>query len=323
MNAKSARAAAQHQLTLGGHALPSVLQRLAQRAGPGYHLICGDSQQVLPQLPDGCADLVFADPPYRLSSGGTTCRGGERVSVDKGTWDTSQGLAADHEWNLSWLRQVQRILKPSGTVWVSGTQHVVFSLGFAMQSLGYQLLNTITWYKPNASPNLGCRQLTHSTELILWAAPAAYEPPLYTFHYEALRAANGGVQLRDLWTFSPPAGAERTHGLGDCSCTPPSCTCAGLAPLPGHLSICAVTAWEEAPAHAAGCPARPHPTQKPLALLARILAAAASPGHLVVDPFNGSGTTGVAALAAGCQYVGVDVDDHWLALTQRRIAVPL
>src|SRR5258706_135768 len=134
-------------------------------------LVAGDCLDVLAALPDASVDLIFADPPYLLSNGGTTCASGRRVSVDKGGWDASGGLAADHEWNRTWLDACRRTLKPSGTIWVSGTQHVIFSIGFALQQLGYHLLNTITWFKPNASPNLACRFLTHSTEIGLWAPP--------------------------------------------------------------------------------------------------------------------------------------------------------
>ncbi len=137
-----------------------------EHAAAGSRLLLGDCLALLDQLPAKSVDLIFADPPYLLSNGGTTCASGRRVSVDKGKWDASAGLRADHDWNLKWLRACQRVLKPSGTIWVSGTHHVIFSIGFAMQTLGFHLLNTVTWFKPNASPNLACRMFTHSTEIV-------------------------------------------------------------------------------------------------------------------------------------------------------------
>jgi len=132
-----------------------------------YVLYKGDSLALLDRFEDQTFDLIFADPPYFLSNGGFTCSGGKRVAVKKGDWDTSKGIEADHEFTSAWLKACQRLLKPSGSIWVSGTQHVIFSVGFAMQQLGYKLLNTVTWYKPNAAPNLSCRMITHSTEILL------------------------------------------------------------------------------------------------------------------------------------------------------------
>src|SRR6266702_5974240 len=169
-----------------------------------FRLIEGDCLDVLGRLPESSFDLIFADPPYLLSNGGSTCASGRRVSVNKGRWDASGGLPTDHQWNLRWLDACRRVLKPSGTLWVSGTQHVIFSIGFAMQSLGYHLLNTITWFKPNASPNLACRFFTHSTEIVLWASPARLKPLPHTFHYRDMKAENGGKQMRDLWQIPEP-----------------------------------------------------------------------------------------------------------------------
>src|SRR3954453_18943445 len=116
--------------------------------GPDHRLLQGDSLEVLAQLPEASVDLIFADPPYLLSNGGTTCSSGRRVSVDKGAWDASGGMAADHEGNRGWLEACRRTLEPAGSIWVSGTQHLIFSIGFAMQQLGFHLLNTVTWFKP-------------------------------------------------------------------------------------------------------------------------------------------------------------------------------
>src|SRR3954462_12316021 len=163
--------------------------------GRSYKLYKGDSLSLLGQFPDETFDLIFADPPYFLSNGGFTCKGGKRVSVQKGEWDESKGVDDDHRFTSAWLEACKRVLKPSGTIWVSGTQHVIFSVGFAMQRLGFHLLNTVTWFKPNASPNLACRFFTHSTEIVLWASPARMKPLPHTFHYRDMKAENGGKQM--------------------------------------------------------------------------------------------------------------------------------
>jgi len=125
-----------------------------------FRLYQGDCLALLPLIPDESVDVIFADPPYFLSNDGITCHAGRMVSVNKGRWDKSQGPLADHEFCLRWLDECRRIVKPTGSVWVSGTMHIIHSVGFAMQRLGYKLLNDITWVKPNPPPNLSCRYFT-------------------------------------------------------------------------------------------------------------------------------------------------------------------
>jgi site-specific DNA-methyltransferase (adenine-specific) len=159
---------------------------------------------------NGYFDMIFADPPYFLSNGGITCHAGKMVKVDKGHWDKSQGAEQNHEFNLAWLALCQRALKPNGTIWVSGTSHVIFSVGYAMQQLGFKILNDITWEKPNPPPNLSCRYFTHSTETVLWAAKAKKSKHL--FHYKAMRELAGGKQMKSVWRLSAPGRDEKQLG---------------------------------------------------------------------------------------------------------------
>jgi site-specific DNA-methyltransferase (adenine-specific) len=162
------------------------------------------------KYPEGRFDCIFADPPYFLSNGGITCHAGRMVRVDKGDWDKSRGPELNHEFNLEWLKRCQRVLKPNGTIWVSGTQHVIFSIGYAMQQLGFKILNDIAWEKPNPPPNLSCRYFTHSTETILWAARD--ERSKHRFNYADMRKANGGKQMKTVWRMAAPAGDEKRFG---------------------------------------------------------------------------------------------------------------
>lgn len=162
------------------------------------------------KFPEGKFDMIFADPPYFLSNGGITCQAGKMVRVDKGQWDKSRGSELNHEFNLSWLSRCQKILKPNGTLWVSGTQHVIYSVGYAMQQLGMKILNDITWEKPNPPPNLSCRYFTHSTETIIWAAKT--EKAKHCFNYQKMREFNDGKQMKSVWSFTAPNRDEKRFG---------------------------------------------------------------------------------------------------------------
>jgi site-specific DNA-methyltransferase (adenine-specific) len=247
----------------------SLRENLHYTHSAGFDLLNGDSLELLEDFDDECVDMVFADPPYFLSNGGVTCENGEMVSVDKGRWDRSEGIQANHEFNMKWLEECQRVLKPNGTLWVTGTQHIIYSLGYALQSLDYKILNDIAWFKVNPPPNLSCRYFTHGTETIIWAARD--HDAKYTFNYEKMKEMNGGKQMKNLWKIMSPRKDEKKHGK--------------------------------------------HPTQKPMKLLNRIVLAASNPGDLILDPFCGSSTTGIAATQKGRRFVGIEQSDEYLELS--------
>ncbi len=172
--------------------------------------LAGNCLEIMPDIADGSFDMIFADPPYFLSNGGMTCSGGQKVSVDKGDWDKSMGIAENHQFNKSWLKECQRLLKDNGTIWISGTHHVIFSIGFAMQELGFKILNDIAWEKPNPPPNLSCRYFTHSTETIIWASKN--EKSKHLFNYQAMRQINNGKQMKTVWPILPPKNSEKLCG---------------------------------------------------------------------------------------------------------------
>ena len=266
----------------------------AYARGPGFELYAGSCTRILPTLRSQSVDLIFADPPYFLSNGGFTCKSGRRASVSKGDWDKSQGVDDDHSFTVDWLRACQRMLKPSGTIWVSGTQHVIFSVGFALQRLGFRLLNTVTWYKPNASPNLSCRYFTHSTEILIWASPQTKGKLLHRFNYREMKRENGGKQMRDVWNL-PQNGEEEV--------------------LPDGLG----RVWSQVSPRKSEKSFGKHPTQKPVALLERVISASTAEDALVLDPFSGSGTTGVAALRLRRRYIGIETEPEYLELSQQRL----
>lgn len=176
-----------------------------------YQINCIEFMDILiKKYPDGLFDMIFADPPYFLSNGGITCHAGKITKVDKGKWDKSKGVTQNHEFNLEWLSKCQKLLKKDGTIWVSGTHHVIFSVGFAMQQIGMKILNDISWEKPNPPPNLSCRYFTHSTETLIWAAKNSSSK--HCFNYKIMRKLNNGKQMKTVWSIPASNGEEKKFG---------------------------------------------------------------------------------------------------------------
>lgn len=180
----------------------------------GVYLYQANCLEVMDALslkyPDGCFDMIFADPPYFLSNGGITCHAGKMVKVDKGEWDKSRGPDLNHEFNTEWLRRCQKLLKPNGTIWISGTMHIIFSIGYALQQLKFKVLNDIIWQKTNPPPNLACRYFTHSSETLIWAAKN--EKSKHVFNYALMKATNGGKQMQSVWRIAASGREEKVFG---------------------------------------------------------------------------------------------------------------
>lgn len=195
-------------------ALPSAARCAFKDEGAGIWLHQANCLDFMDRLsseaPNGKFDVIFADPPYFLSNGGITCQAGRMVKVDKGGWDKSNGPSLNHEFNHAWLSRCQKLLKPDGTLWVSGTHHVIHSIGFAMQQLGMKILNEIVWEKPNPPPNLSCRYFTHASETIIWAAKD--EGSKHVFNYQQMKSINGGKQMKSVWRFAAPGRSEKALG---------------------------------------------------------------------------------------------------------------
>lgn len=246
----------------------------------GFKLYLGDSLRLLSQFADDTFDMIFADPPYNLSNGGFTVHAGRMVSVNKGEWDKSKGFEDDYDFHYRWMEACRRVLKTSGTLWVSGTYHSIYQCGHALQALGYHILNDIAWFKPNASPNLSCRYFTASHETLIWARKN--KATKHYFNYAYMREGNwkedflkkAGKQMRSVWAIGTPKGIERTFGK--------------------------------------------HPTQKPIALLKRVVLASTKKGDYILDPFTGSSTTGLAAYLYGRSFIGIDTKKEYLDLSIKR-----
>jgi site-specific DNA-methyltransferase (adenine-specific) len=264
--------------------MTKILEGVAKKpyfSDKNFVLYHDDSIEFLKRLPENSIDMVFADPPYNLSNGGFTVHAGKMVSVNKGKWDESKGLDEDFNFHHSWIQECWRVLKPEGTLWVSGTYHSIYQCGYALQLIGYKILNDITWFKPNASPNLSGRYFTASHETLLWARkdPKAK----HTFNYKDMKGGTwhnsdfikkADKQMRSVWAIGTPKAEEKIFGK--------------------------------------------HPTQKPVALLERIVLASTNPGDVVIDPFTGSSTTGIVAAKHDRKFIGIDLEKEYLELSKKR-----
>ena len=255
-------------------------------------LYLGDSRAVLGKLPEESVDMIFADPPYGLSNGGTSLYAGKRVSVNKGEWDKSKGVEADFAFHKEWIAACRRVLKSDGTIWMSGTYHSIYACGFALQTGGWHLLNEICWYKPNAAPHLACRMFAASHESLIWARKT--KSAKHTFHYQEMRRESS------IWDFIKKANRQMRSVWGNPEQDFP------------------ITLWALNTAGQAEKVYGKHPTQKPLRLLERIVRASTDKGDVILDPFCGSATTGVAALLHGRRFIGIDANREFLD----QLAVP-
>jgi modification methylase len=240
----------------------------------------GDCIEVLRALPDASVDMVFADPPYNLQLGGDLLRpDNSKVDAVDDDWDKFSSFAEYDAFTRAWLGECRRVLKPEGSIWVIGSYHNVFRLGSAIQDLGFWVLNDIIWRKSNPMPNFKGTRFTNAHETLIWAARSR-EQKRYTFNYDALKAFNEDTQMRSDWTFALCTGEERIKDADG---------------------------------------KKAHPTQKPEALLHRVLLAATRPGDVVLDPFFGTGTTGAAAKRLGRHFIGIERDEGYAKVAEKRI----
>ncbi len=244
-------------------------------------IILGDCIEELKKLPAKSVDLVFADPPYNLQLGGDLLRpDNSKVDAVDDDWDRFDSFEAYDKFTRAWLAECRRILKDDGAIWVIGSYHNIFRVGGALQDLGFWILNDIIWRKTNPMPNFKGTRFTNAHETLIWAGKSRGSRR-YTFNYDAMKMANDELQMRSDWTFPLCTGEER---------------------LKDENGV------------------KAHPTQKPEALLHRVILASTKPGDIILDPFFGTGTTGAAAKRLGRRYVGIEREEGYAKLAKDRIA---
>jgi len=247
-----------------------------------YH---GDAIELLNQFESNKFDLIYVDPPYFLSNDGVTCKSGKMVSVNKGAWDRSKGFEEDVKFIDSWLKACRRVLKENGSIWVSGTLHNIYKVGYLLEKNDYNIINDVIMFKPNAPPNLSCKYFTHSHEIVLWARKSRNSQ--HTFNYKKMKfwnnpkdkLKNKDKQMRSVWSIPLIPKEEKEFGK--------------------------------------------HPTQKPLELLNRIISSSSNEGDWVLDPFVGSGTTGIACSILNRKFIGIDSSNEYLDVAIKRFKDPI
>ena len=244
-------------------------------------IIQGDCLEALKALPAKSVDLVFADPPYNLQLGGDLHRpDNSKVDAVDDHWDQFASFEAYDQFTRAWLSECRRVLKDDGALWVIGSYHNIFRVGAALQDLGFWLLNDVVWRKTNPMPNFKGTRFANAHETLIWAAKSRGQRR-YTFNYDALKVSNDDLQMRSDWSLPLCTGDER------------------IKDEDGNKA---------------------HPTQKPEALLHRVLLASTKPGDLVLDPFFGVGTTGAAAKRLGRRFIGIEREAKYVEVARKRIA---
>jgi modification methylase len=248
---------------------------------PLDEILIGDCIAMLEKLPAESVDLVFADPPYNLQLESALLRPDHsRVDAVDDDWDKFDNFAAYDAFTRAWLLACRRVMKKDAGLWVIGSYHNIFRVGAILQDLGFWILNDVVWRKANPMPNFRGRRFTNAHETMIWASKSS-KAKNYTFHYDALKSGNDDVQMRSDWFIPLCTGEERLKNTDG---------------------------------------KKVHPTQKPEALLARVLLSSSNPQDVVLDPFFGTGTTGAVAKKLGRHFIGVERDHTYAAAAKARIA---
>src|SRR3984893_1069446 len=260
---------------------PRLIPAIEQSFHPVSQIFRGDCVAELAKLPAASVDLVFADPPYNLQLQGDLKRPDDsRVDAVDDDWDKFSNFAAYDDFTRAWLVSCRRVMKPNATLWVIGSYHNIFRVGTMLQDLDFWILNDVIWRKTNPMPNFRGRRFTNAHETLIWASRDAAARQ-YTFNYEALKAGNEDIQVRSDWTIALCTGEERLKG---------------------------------------GDNKKLHPTQKPEALLARVILSSSRPDDVVLDPFCGTGTTGAVAKRLRRRFIGIERDEAYRQAAERRVA---
>ena len=240
----------------------------------------GDSVEMMRTIPNNSIDVIFADPPYNLQLAGNLLRpNNTKVDAVDEEWDQFESFAQYDKFTRSWLNEARRVLKETGTLWVIGSYHNIFRVGTSLQDMGFWILNDIIWRKTNPMPNFRGKRFTNAHETLIWCSKS--QDAKAKFNYDAMKSLNEDLQMRSDWLLPICAGPERLK--------------------------------DEKTGRKA------HPTQKPEALLHRVILSSSDPNDVILDPFFGSGTTGAVAKKLCRNFVGIERDINYINVAKKRL----
>ena len=265
----------QTQTALSESELP-LLPDISPEKLPIRQILWGDCLRILPALPQSAFDCCIADPPFNMSQKkGLGWAFSSHITMQE-SWDI---FSKDEyfQFTLDWVTEILRVVKTNGNLFVFGSFHNIFTLGFILQNIfDRRIITQIVWYKPNAQPNITCRMFTESTEFILWAVNNENKKAKnWTFNYETMKVMNNNKQMRNMWEIPLTKQSEKQHGK--------------------------------------------HPSQKPLQVVERLVLAGTNAGDLILDPFSGTGTTGVVAETYNRNWVMVEKEESYNQIAQKRL----
>lgn len=245
-------------------------------------IIKGNCVEELKKLPSNSIDLIFADPPYNLQLGEKLIRpDSTEYSGVEDKWDKFSSNQEYEDFCTEWLGECKRILKDNGSIWVIGSYHNVFTLGYIMQSkLNLWFINDIIWIKHNPTPNFNGTRFNNAHETLIWATKS--KESKFTFHYKSMKSFNDDKQMRSDWYLPICQGGERLKDENN---------------------------------------VKVHSTQKPEDLLYRIILSNSNEGDIILDPFFGTGTTGAVAKKLNRNFIGIEQEDKYIKYAKERIEI--
>lgn len=257
---------------------------------PVDQILQGDCIEQMNVLPGKSIDLIFADPPYnmQLQDGVKRIETGKEIATVRDGWDQFESNEAYDAFTCAWMTAAKRVLKDTGALWVIGSYHNIFRVGTSLMDLGYWILGDILWIKDNPMPQMRGVRFCNAHETLIWAKTS--KDAKYTFNYQDMKAVNGGKQMRSDWYIEDEMPTVWNMPI-----------CSGHERIKGSDGK------------------KAHPTQKPEALLHRVISASTNPGDIVLDPFFGTGTTGAVAKKLGRHFIGIERDELYIPYAQRRI----
>lgn len=242
-------------------------------------ILHGDSLKLLKKIPKETVDLIFADPPYNLQLNKSLYRPDQsKVNGVNEDWDNFENFQNYDKFTMAWAKDCRNLLKSNGSMWVIGSYHNIYRVGYILQNLGFWVLNDVIWIKSNPMPNFRGRRFTNAHETLLWVCKNKNSK--YTFNYEAMKSLNGDLQMRSDWYLPICTGSER---------------------LKDENGI------------------KVHPTQKPENLISRIIMASSNVNDIILDPFFGTGTTGVVSKRLNRNFIGIEQNIEYIKYAQKRI----